>query len=899
MQDAPSLFDKMRFSGTWRDYQARVLEEMDSYFGDNRLHIVAAPGSGKTILGLEVMRRLANPTIILSPTRTIRDQWQQRLFPLFLSPFECWDDHISDDLERPAMMVSTTYQALHSFWTDGQSASGSNTRFDLLISNLKDRGPITLIVDECHHLRKEWWNALFALKDCLPNLFLVSLTATPPYDAPHAEWLRYEQLCGPIDIEISIPELVRNGDLCPHQDYIHISVPEASELELLQNRRSGLSAIVTKLIQDVVFAEWLHEHSWLNNPEVHEEEILEAPEFYSSILVFLNAANLKLPKKATDLLGVSASEVPPLSSFWLETFLNGLLYDHRETFPLDQARRKALQSDLSVYGLIEGRKVRLCESQNIAKLMAGSLAKFDSISAIANAEANALGDQLRMVILTDHVRADELSSSQGDNYAPSKLGVVPIFGSLRKAAICDQWLAVLTGSLVIVPQKTKEQLYLRAKTFGLDPNKLKCRPISGIDDFMQLSTEGGQVSELVALVTDAFNSGHLRILVGTQALLGEGWDAPSINSLILASNVGAFMLSNQMRGRAIRVSADAPAKVSNIWHLATIEPPETRTNSLTNFFNWGSNEQIGHNADLALLNRRFEMFEGISNGDSDAVENGLERLNLSFTSAATATNVNTLALASARAAVSQKWQQSLGDGTSRSHTRKVAAANYAPSRLVWHDTFQHLVYCALSAGAFSALNGLRDIYPGTNITLVVMAFAGLAFLYSLPKLVRSAYLVAKHGTLERSLKQVGQLLLEGLHDRALLSYDQNAYELEVTRNLKGHYDVVLLNGTRADERVFLEALAEILGPVQNPRYLLVRRNWLGRLRQTDFHNVPSIFAAQKEHASTFQKLWEKHVGRSELIFTRTSQGRKLLLKARANSFASSFQRRVDRRSKWL
>ena len=51
------------------------------------------------------------------------------------------------------------------------------------------------------------------------------------------------------------------------------------------------------------------------------------------------------------------------------------------------------------------------------------------------------------------------------------------------------------------------------------------------------------------------------------ALLGEGWDAPCINTLVLASSVGSFMLSNQMRGRAIRVDSAQPQKTANIWHL--------------------------------------------------------------------------------------------------------------------------------------------------------------------------------------------------------------------------------------------------------------------------------------------------------------------------------------------
>ena len=39
----------MVFQNTWRSYQARVLEHLDSYLDDKRVHIVAAPGSGKTV----------------------------------------------------------------------------------------------------------------------------------------------------------------------------------------------------------------------------------------------------------------------------------------------------------------------------------------------------------------------------------------------------------------------------------------------------------------------------------------------------------------------------------------------------------------------------------------------------------------------------------------------------------------------------------------------------------------------------------------------------------------------------------------------------------------------------------------------------------------------------------
>lgn len=41
------------------------------------------------------------------------------------------------------------------------------------------------------------------------NLKIIALTATPPYDSTPAMWTRYMNMCGEIDEEITIPELVK------------------------------------------------------------------------------------------------------------------------------------------------------------------------------------------------------------------------------------------------------------------------------------------------------------------------------------------------------------------------------------------------------------------------------------------------------------------------------------------------------------------------------------------------------------------------------------------------------------------------------------------------------------------------------------------------------------------
>lgn len=71
----------------------------------------------------------------------------------------------------------------------------------------------------------------------------------------------------------------------------------------------------------------------------------------------------------------------------------------------------------------------------------------------------------------------------------------------------------------------------------------------------------------VAVITKLIDCGEIEVIVGTQSLLGEGWDAPAINTLVLASEISSYVSTNQMRGRAIRKDVKNPKKAAHIWHL--------------------------------------------------------------------------------------------------------------------------------------------------------------------------------------------------------------------------------------------------------------------------------------------------------------------------------------------
>jgi superfamily II DNA or RNA helicase len=73
---APEI-GRLAFRRTWRHYQALALEafENDRSDGRPRTHIVAPPGSGKTLLGMEIVRRLGSRALVLVPNTAVQAQW--------------------------------------------------------------------------------------------------------------------------------------------------------------------------------------------------------------------------------------------------------------------------------------------------------------------------------------------------------------------------------------------------------------------------------------------------------------------------------------------------------------------------------------------------------------------------------------------------------------------------------------------------------------------------------------------------------------------------------------------------------------------------------------------------------------------------------------------------------
>jgi superfamily II DNA or RNA helicase len=201
----------LTFKYPWRKYQQRVLEELGEHLSDDHLHVIAPPGSGKTVLGLEVALRINKPTLILAPTVAIKNQWVQRFCELFLQTTTP-PDWLSRDIRNPRFLTVATYQGLHAACNFRASEEKEEEEWELeeadknlkktafkdpllneIVARLKEQQVGTIVVDEAHHLKNEWWKTLTAVKKALSPT-LVGLTATPPYDVSPQEWQRYTDL---------------------------------------------------------------------------------------------------------------------------------------------------------------------------------------------------------------------------------------------------------------------------------------------------------------------------------------------------------------------------------------------------------------------------------------------------------------------------------------------------------------------------------------------------------------------------------------------------------------------------------------------------------------------------------------------------------------------------------
>jgi superfamily II DNA or RNA helicase len=146
---------------TLRPYQSETLEKVANYhFG----LIVAPPGSGKTVMGIELFKRLAQPCLILVHRKELLDQWVERI-ESFLNIDKKDIGIIGSGKKKFSDIINVgTIQTIYTMLDKPEMMEMMENKFGLII------------IDECHHIPA---NTFARVIEKFAPFYMFGLTATP------------------------------------------------------------------------------------------------------------------------------------------------------------------------------------------------------------------------------------------------------------------------------------------------------------------------------------------------------------------------------------------------------------------------------------------------------------------------------------------------------------------------------------------------------------------------------------------------------------------------------------------------------------------------------------------------------------------------------------------------
>jgi len=389
----------------------------------------------------------------------------------------------------------------------------------------------------------------------------------------------------------------------------------------------------------------------------------------------------------------------------------------------------------------------------------------------------------------------------------------------------------------------------------------------------------------VELATRIFTDGVTQVLVGTRALLGEGWDAPCVNCLVDLSAATTSVSVTQMRGRSLRLDPSDPAKIASNWDIVCVAPELTRGAADYDRF----------------VRKHLHLF---APSDDGAIEAGPSHVHPALGPFAPP-------------------HDTLFAEINHAMTRRAAKHDEARER--WrigqpyageeHDT---LVVRARRGGAPAAAVDSPPAYPldqrvpfgtaGAAATISPLAAASTHNLAALTGLVVvPAALAWASGRLGRTQRELADALPLDLAAHAVCDTyrelgefsQQAAGSLAIEPRASGYLRCYLREATPEESERFTNALDQVVSTVAFPRYLvsrLVPTAERGRiallarslLRRPPFEvqwaAVPEDLGRNKQRAEIFAQAWRRWLGPSELRFTqRSSDGRATLAAANAQA----------------
>ena len=947
--DLAEVFAKTAYSRPFRRYQSLALHAFEKSRGSGRRrsYLVLPPGAGKTVLGLEIARRLGNPTIAFGPNTAVQEQWVSQW-----TGFEPVVADASDRSDLKAPITALTYQSLCNLEShptqledralqalhrvrqlptdvpmdprDAADLGAVRARLRRSIALSGDRESLfellspngrrlvetihgsgrqwTVILDECHHLLEMWGHLVLALADELGDkVFLLGLTATPPGEMDQVEADLYGKLFGHADYEVPTPAVVKEGSLAPYRDLCMLTTPLDGELQFIREEGLRLQSFLTDLMDphlgSISFPAWLRvrfiDRQGPGGSQLPWSQIESTdPALARAALRLVFAGQMEMPAGACLREEHRAALTIDDWVALIDDWCRGHLRRSRE--PADLEAWERIRHMLPGIGWVLTREGIRPHVSPVDRLLLLSTSKAAAAIDVLQAELNDLGAGLRAILVCDFERASA-------EYHPELNGVLdPAAGS---AALMLQHLlsAPVTKALdpILVTGRSLAMSRAAAGPFlgWLSPRdpalraRLQAHAANGgPDEAVELvGGSGVSTSEYLPQVTAYFEAGHARCLIGTRGLLAEGWDAPSVNVVIDLTGVGTRTTVHQMRGRSLRLDPNSPHKVGHNWDLVCVTDAHPKGV-----------------ADYQRFVRKHAQYFSIT--PAGEIESGVSHVDPSLsphspppTDSFATLNASALAAPEVRPQTYELWK--VGQPYSNTATETVrikvnrSAGVPAVSPLAGAGEQQRsrpgLLLGGGAVAGFAALGaGLASGADLVGGAAALVAWGAGAY-FSGRSLQRELTLRGSDSILPR----IGRALAEGLLEIGKIS----TAAVTVLPQADGFYRCYLDRGSYDDSRVFAAALDELLAPLDQPRYIIPRftadvpkNAWkalITGLRLAGggspgtlvYHAVPAALADKQEHAAAFGQAWNRHVSPGDPIYQSDARAQAILELQRGES----------------
>jgi superfamily II DNA or RNA helicase len=833
-----TVFGDARLTRPLWPHQERALAKVDS--SHDAAYLVVPPGGGKTLVGLEAARRIGRRTLVLCPNTAIQAQWLSQWRAGFAT--DGVEAAVSRDFATPLTVL--TYQAV---CTD----SAIHQDGAWLLTRLAESGPVTLVLDECHHLLEVWGRELREVVTRIGRPRLIGLTATPPHMMTADQAQLHRELFGAIDIEISVPSLVRDGRLAPYQELAYFTAPTSTEEDYIREEALRFTELRADLLDpgfaSTPFLEWLDARvverrsggaqvSWQRFEK-------DEPSLAGAALRLHADGLLALPE------GARLREEhrrPPDAADWVALvgdYARHCLAASGE--PGDQAAREAIRRALPSVGYVLTKTGTRAAESPIDRVLARSESKVRAVTEIVRTEAAELGSGLRALVLCEFESAGGMVPARLAGVIDPQAGGAFLALTALLESVPEVDPVLLTGQRVACgPQTAKDLLgWLHEADPGLVPRVSASGPV------VEVSGESGwEPRRYVPLITRFFTSGGTRCLVGTRALLGEGWDAPAVNVVVDLTTATTPTSVVQARGRALRLDPAWPGKVANNWAVVCVTDQHPKGAADYSRF-------VRKHEKYFALSRAGDIISGVAH-----VDPALSPWQPPSPETLDSLNATMVTRAQDRAATHERW---------------AVGQPYADQ-------------------------------PVATITVVTRR----SLAKPPPAAARAKAPLARTGRWpSASLDDIAMATADALCTAGLTARGAGSVQVEVLPD--GGYRARLADVADEESAVFANALDEVLAPLAQPRYIVpryiispsgafdafllnVRRLVTGHVPATVvYHAVPAVLGGNKKSAAIFARSWNARVSPGEMLYSGSPEGTGILAVARGDDpFAVTTQIRT-------